>query len=156
MLAVVSTVPSVLMMVPPRMVPLTLFRPPVLKTPALPMSSVCAELFKTPVMLIKPPVRVKLPSTGVLKLPPRFSVPPDRLKPPVLVPLVPDKFMMPPETLRAPALLQFVELRVVVPAEVDSVPPAALEKLVTLMVDVVAAVLWLMVPRLITLATLLS
>ena len=61
MLAVVSAVPSVLMMVPPKMVPLTLFRPPVLKIPALPMSSVPVVLSNVPVRLtVLPAARVKL------------------------------------------------------------------------------------------------
>ena len=156
LLVVTRVWPRLLMIVPPKIVPLTEFNPPVLNTPALEMSSVCPMLFKIPVMLTKPPVRVKLPSTGVLKLPPKLSTPPERLKPPVLVPLVPDRFKMPPDTLSVPALLQLVELCVVVPAEVDIVPLAELVKLVTVMVEVVAAKLWLMVPLLITVATLLS
>ena len=157
----VRAVVSVLMRVPPRIVPLTLFRPPGPKTPALPMSSVrpalSASVFlSTPVMLTSPPLRVKLPSTGVVRLPPRFRVPPDRVKPPVLDALVPERFMTPAETFRVPALLQVVEFSVVVPLVVASTPPAALLKLVTWMVEVVEAVLWRSVPKFTTLAALLS
>ena len=148
--------PAELMMVPPVMVPLTLFRPPLPNTPALSMSSVWPVLFRIPVMLTRPPVRVKLPSTGVLRLPPRFSVPAERLKAPVLLALVPDRFMMPPLTSSVPALLQAVEFSVVVPAVVASTPPAALLKLATWMVEVVDAVLWRSVPRFTTEAALLS
>ena len=156
LLVAVSARPLPLMMVPPVMVPLTEFSPPVLKTPPSSMSSVLLALLRMPVILTRPPVRTKLPSTGVVRLPPRLSVPPERLKPPVLLALVPDRFMMPPETLSVPALLQVVELSVVVPALVENVAPAALLKLVTWMVEVVAGVLCSSVPRLITLAAELS
>ena len=152
----VRALPAELMMVPPVIVPLRLFRPPVPNTPALSMSSVRPVLFRMPVMLTRPPVRVKLPSTGVPRLPPRFSVPAERLKAPVLLALVPERFMMPPLTSSVPALLQAVEFSVVVPAAVASTPPAALLKLVTWMVEVVEAVLWRRVPRFTTLAALLS
>ena len=49
-----------------------------------------------PVMFTRPPVRVKLPKVGVAMLPPRFNVPADTLKLPLLVPLVPERFKMPP------------------------------------------------------------
>ena len=156
LLEAVNARPRPLMMVPPVMVPLTLLRPPVLKTPPSSMSSVWPVLLSTPVMFTSPPVRTKLPSTGVDRLPPRLSVPPERLKPPVLLALVPDRFMMPPDTLSVPALLQTVELSVVVPRLVERVAPAALAKLATWMVEVVAPMFCRNTPLLMTLAAELS
>ena len=155
-----AATPPLLMIVPPVIVPLKLLRPPVPNTPLLPMSRVCRLLLKVPVMLIRPPVRVKLPKVGVAMLPPRFSVPAETLKLPLLVPLVPVRLKIPPLAwIRPLALLTQVALpvlvRVSVPALAPRVPLLVNEEPVPLswMVVVPLAVLAKM-PSLMTVAAL--
>ncbi len=63
-----SAVPSLLTRVPPMMVPLVIeLSPPLLKMPALPMSSVLPVLMSVPVRLtMLPAPRIKVPSVAVL------------------------------------------------------------------------------------------
>ena len=139
-----KTRPVLLTMVPPLMVPLMLLRPPTPKMPASSMSSTVLALFKMPVTLTSPPVRLNEVTKGVVILPPRFMVPPVMLNTPVLLLLVPEMLKMPPETFRFPVLLQLVGDRVVVPVLAFKVP--ALVKVVGLMVSVWPATLALRVP----------
>ena len=104
-------VASLLITVPPLMVPLKLLKPPAPKSPPLPTSSTLAVFVSVPATSIEPPVRLSAPDVGlkVAGVKPLLSlrVPPLRLMTPVFA-QVPTKSSVPTVTLIVPVLFVLV------------------------------------------------
>ena len=110
-LLLVSVLP---MMVPFLMVPLSVPKPPAPNCPVPLMSNAVALFCRSNVpvlaMLTVPPLPLNVPKLSLVKLPPRFSVPPERA---IVLPalfqvavLLPPRLKVPLETLTAaPAVL---------------------------------------------------
>ena len=107
----VGVLTSVLITVPPVMLPLKLLKPPAPKSPELPTSSTLAVLSSVPATSIEPPVRLSAPDVGlkVAGVKPLLSlrVPPLRLMTPVFA-QVPTKSSVPTVTLIVPVLFVLV------------------------------------------------
>src|ERR1700722_3676528 len=117
-----NAVPSPLISVPLVMVPLNADSPPAPNCPLLPMSIVPAVLLMVPIRLIKPPLRaIWVAEISVsVKLPPRFSVPLETVRGPVLVQFGAPPFglmvSVPPLTVTLLALAKELGLMFSVPA----------------------------------------
>ena len=96
-------VASVLITVPPMMVPLNAPSPPALKMPALPTSSV-PLLVSVPVRLMVPPLRESRPTPAVVIVPVSARVPPLTEKLPAVALLLqaPPRFRVPADRLTLP------------------------------------------------------
>ena len=146
----VGITPPLLEIVPPLMVPATSASGPVAEVSA----SVLPLLFITPVRFTVPPTRVKPLAkftAAVVKLPPRFSVPPSALIwPPTFVQLVPaiDNVLPVSTCNRPPALLARPVMFTKPPAVALTVP--VLLNVPASIVKVVPAVSAMMLPRLFT------